>query len=105
MTVRDRQFVAILQSRLALGEAVELELHGFEQQIYVVFERVGETLTPFKDDGDEVLKYPSLSAAKMAFSKAGLAAFEFVHTSAYVEMIGLPDDHRDTQLRQRLTVS
>lgn len=82
----------------------EIELHGFEQQIYIVFERTGDQLTPFKDDRKKVLKYPSITAAKSAFSKAGIESFEFVHATAYGEMIGNPGGYQETEMRQRIRV-
>ena len=91
-----------LQSKLETGHAIQVEVHAIEQIIYLVYERQGEDLHPFRDAQGAVLKFRSLNAAKTALRETGLERIEFVHNSSYGEMIGAPGGYQDTQMRQQM---
>ncbi len=93
-----------LSDAIAAGQAPIVELHGVDPMIYVAFARSADGLAPLKDDEERVLKYPSRHAACTALRETGLASVQFVHRSAYDEMIGLSSVDGGAELRELLTL-
>ncbi len=78
---------------------LDLEVHGIDPSIYLIFYcRDGER-TPIKDRGGKNLTFRSRSKAFDALRDAGVQRAEFVHRSAFDEMVGVgdgtPTEHRE----------
>ena len=86
----------------AAGAALPVEVHAVDPMIYVLFLRRGEHLDPMQDGRGTSLQYRSRHAALKALREAGLAEVDFVHRSAYGEMIGVEGTSSDTELRQTI---
>lgn len=89
--------------RIAGGHAT-IELHAVDARIYQVFQRFGARLDPLTDNGAPV-RYPSRYSACKALADLGLNELEFVHRSAYGEMIGMETPFDRTEMRQRIGIS
>ena len=88
-----------IESLMRSGGDVQLEIHAVDAAIYLVFQRFGERLTPVSNAGTQ-LSYSSRYAALKALAEAGVPAVDFVHRSAYGEMIGMETPHDATEMRQ-----
>ena len=88
-----------IETLMRSGGDVQLEVHGVDAAIYLVFQRFGERLTPVSDAGKR-LRYTSRYAALKAMADAGVPAVDFVHRSAYGEMIGAETPHDANEMRQ-----
>ena len=89
-----------LQTALTRGAAPTIEIHAVEH-MYIAFAREGETLRPLVNQQDKTLTYKSRHQALSAMAKVGLESVEFVHRSAYVEMVG---SHEETNTEMRQTI-
>lgn len=90
-----------LATLLSNGFEPQVEVHAIDPSIYLIYCRIGEQLKPLLSADGNFLKYPSRSAATQQLRKAGLRRVDFVHRSAYEEMIGFehsaqPTEHRET---------
>ena len=88
-----------IETLMRSGGSVQLEVHAVDAAIYLVFQRFGERLTPVSN-GNSRLRYTSRYAALKAMADAGVPEVDFVHKSAYGEMIGLETPHDATEMRQ-----
>ena len=93
-----------LASAITAGKTPIIELHAVDPIIYVAFARDEDILAPLKDEDQQVLKFPSRTAACAALRETGLASVQFVHRCAYDEMIGLSSVEGGAELRQLLTL-
>lgn len=92
-----------LESLLKSGGVAVIEVHAVDPVIYVVFQRFGERLLPVLD-GRDTARYRSRYAAFKALAERGVCEVDFVHRSAYGEMIGFDSPHNQTELRQRVQI-
>ncbi len=93
-----------LESLLRAGGHADIELHAVDARIYQPFQRFGERLLPLTADGGAA-RYSSRFAACKALADLGLDQVDFVHRSAYSEMIGLETPFDQTELRQRIGIA
>ncbi len=75
------------------GQPPQLEVHAIDPMIYLVFRRSGDDLVPVTDERGKTLRFPSRHRALCTLAETGLAQTEFVHRSAYTEMIGIAQDN------------
>ena len=78
---------------------LDMEVHGIDPSIYLIFYcRDGER-TPVKDRDGKNLTFRSRSRAFNALRDAGVHRTDFVHRSAFDEMVGVgdgtPTEHRE----------
>ncbi len=85
---------------IAAGEAPIVEVHAVEHTIYVPYVRVDDQLIPFKAASGKTLRFPSRHASMRALKGEGLAAAQFVHKSAYDEMIGVASSTSNAEFRE-----
>ena len=90
-----------LSALVTNGFEPQTEVHAIDPSIYLIYCRIGEQLKPLLKADGNFLKYPSRSAATQQLRKAGVRRVDFVHRSAYEEMIGFehstqPTEHRET---------
>ena len=88
-----------LQALIRANNCPSLEVHGVDASIYLVFVRDREHLRPLTERGAN-LSFRSRYAALKAMADVGISQVDFVHRSAYGEMIGVENSHGDTELRQ-----
>lgn len=93
-----------LSKRISQGQNPAIEVHSFEPSLYLLFLREGDQLRPIQDSRGETLKYFSRSKALKPLREIGLDSAEFVHQTAYAEMIGIPGDRSQTELRQTIVL-
>ena len=86
------------------GGHISIEVHAVDLAIYQVFQRFSGRLTPVTDKGRNV-RLPSRFSALKTLAELGLDEVEFVHRSAYGEMIGMETPFGETELRQTVRIS
>ena len=94
-----------LSALLSDGSAPAVEVHAIDPSIYLVYCRIDEQLTPLLDARGHRLKYRSRSAAMQYLRKTGVRTVDFVHRSAFEEMIGINHNARPTEHRETLTLA
>jgi len=94
-----------LRSLIAAGDQVELEVHGLDPMLYVVYRVEQGRLAVLCDARGATLKYRSRYAAQRALADCGASRATFVHRSAYGEMVGLDTVGAATELREPLLLS
>ena len=92
--------MAATLENLAAGE--HIEVHAVDPMIYVVFRRMGEQLEPVVDEKGTTLAFRSRYAALTALREAGVDELDFVHRSAYGEMVGIDDQSGSNEFRERV---
>ncbi len=85
-----------------LTTADYLEVHAVDPMIYLVFHCVGKDLQPVTDERGATLRFRSRYAALTALRDAGVLEVDFVHKSAYGEMVGIDDNTGSNELRERV---
>ena len=93
-----------IRNLVAAGGHVSIEVHAVDLAIYQVFQRFSGRLIPVTDRKKSV-RFPSRYAALKALAELGLDEVEFVHRSAYGEMIGTESPFGETELRQRVGIA
>ncbi len=93
-----------IDNLLKAGGHVRIEVHAVDPSIYQVFQRFSGRLTPVSDKGRNV-RFPSRFAALKTLADLGLDEVDFVHRSAYGEMIGADSPYEQTELRQRTRIA
>jgi hypothetical protein len=89
-----------LHDLIQMPNTAGVELHAVDLTIYLVFSAQGDSLLPVVGKNGERLRFPSRAAAQLALKEAGLTRLDFVHHSAYGEMVGLDYATGTTELRQ-----
>lgn len=82
------------------GEAPAVEVHSIDPSIYLIFTRGEDNRTPIKAPNGDNLIFRSRSKAFDALRDVGIARADFVHRSAFDEMVGVgdgtPTEHRES---------
>jgi hypothetical protein len=94
-----------LQKLFAAGGAPELEIHGLDPMLYVVYVVVAGKPVVLVDAKGATLRFRGRYAAQRALADCGAQRATFVHRSAYGEMVGLDDGGADTELRETLLLT
>ncbi len=88
----------------ATGEgAPVVEVHGVDLALYLLYCREGDFMVPITK-GSRALRFQSRYAALKALKNIGLRRADFVHTSAYDEMIGLDSTDSRAELRETINL-
>ena len=78
---------------------LDMEVHGIDPSIYIIFYCLDGERTPIKDRDGKNLTFRSRSRAFNALRDAGVQRADFVHRSAFDEMVGVgdgtPTEHRE----------
>jgi len=93
-----------LKSLLREDGHATVEVHAVDARIYQLFQRFGERLIPLTDRGGSA-RFTSRYAACKALADLGLDQVDFVHRSAYCEMIGTESSNDHTEFRQRIGIA
>ena len=102
-----------IASEVAASRTPVIEIHSVDPAIYLVFlvdsgeatrslaaGSAQSALVPVVGRKGQPLRFPSRYAACLALKKTGLAAAQFVHRSAYDEMIGLASSPSHGEMRE-----
>jgi hypothetical protein len=93
-----------IESLMKAGGHITVEIHAVDLSIYQIFQRFSGRLIPVTSKGKNALFRSRFSALK-ALADLGLDEVDFVHRSAYGEMIGMESPFDQTELRQRVRVA
>ncbi len=89
-----------LKDLISRNTAPDLEVHGVDPSIYLIFSCKADTRAPIKDSRGNNLTFRSRSKAFDALREIGVKRADFVHKSAFDEMVGVgdgtPTEHRET---------
>ena len=89
-----------LKDLISGNTAPALEVHGVDPSIYLIFICKADARTPIKDSRGNNLTFRSRSKAFDALREIGVKRADFVHKSAFDEMVGVgdgtPTEHRET---------
>lgn len=83
---------------------VNVELHGVDLSLYLLYIAKGDVLEPVTDRRGNTLRFASDYAARKALREAGVSQFDFVHSSPYGEMVGMQGSAADTQMRMTINL-
>ena len=82
---------------------LDMEVHGIDPSIYIIFYCRDDERTPIKDRDGKNLTFRSRSRAFNALRDAGVQRADFVHRSAFDEMVGVGDG-TPTEHREQITL-
>ena len=89
-----------LKNLVAQNTTPALEVHGVDPNIYLIYLCTANTRAPIKDGRGDNLTFRSRSKAFDALRDIGVKRADFVHKSAFDEMVGVgdgrPTEHRET---------
>lgn len=89
-----------LKARIADDTAPRIEVHGIDPSIYLIFGCDAELSEPIKNKDGTNLSFRSRSRAFDALRDVGITHVDFVHRSAFDEMVGIgdgtPTEHRES---------
>ena len=80
-----------LVPQLALDATAIVELHAIDPIVYVLYLSNSLGRQPVKDKKGKTIIYRSQSAARKELLDNGVKTFDFVHKTAYDEIVGMPD--------------
>ncbi len=88
-----------VKNQVSLGNPPGFEVHGIDPSIYLIFVLMDGERRPIVDERGQTLKFRSRSRAFDALRDVGVQRAEFVHKSAFDEMVGvgngMPTEHRE----------
>lgn len=94
-----------LSTTISNGFDPKVEVHSVDPSIYLIFCCVGEQRHPLLTaQGGDTLRFPSRHAALNKLRDAGVRHADFVHRSAYEEMIGFSHGNAKTEHRESITL-
>lgn len=89
-----------LKARIADDTAPGIEVHGIDPSIYLIFGCDADLRAPIKNKDGTNLSFRSRSRAFDALRDVGVTHVDFVHRSAFDEMVGIgdgtPTEHRES---------
>jgi len=89
-----------LKNHLDRGIQPALEVHGVDPSIYLIFSLANGERSPVVDDRGSTLRFRSRRSAFDALKDIGVQKADFVHKSAFDEMVGVgngvPTEHRES---------
>ena len=98
-----------LKQLIRSDELLTIEVHSIDPSIYLIFCCTGETRAPIKAPNGDNLTFRSRSKAFDALRDLGIQHADFVHRSAFEEMVGVGDgtltEHREIVTLEALSAS
>ena len=89
-----------LKQLIRADEPLVIEVHSIDPNIYLIFCCVGENRAPIKAPNGDNLMFRSRSKAFDALRDVDIQSADFVHRSAFDEMVGVgggtPTEHRES---------
>ncbi|MEC7106536.1 MAG: DUF6482 family protein [Pseudomonadota bacterium] len=93
-----------LSTMITHGFEPKVEVHGVDPSIYLIFCFIDGRRQPLQNSDGESIKCPSRRVALDHLRRVGLRRVDFVHHSAYEEMIGFDHDGAPTEHREAITL-
>lgn len=94
-----------LKHLVAAQRAPEIEVHGIDPSIYLIYQCSKTDRAPLKNQDGSNLTFRSRSRAFDALRDIGVQRADFVHKSAFDEMVGVgdgtPTEHRESVQLQK----
>jgi hypothetical protein len=84
------------------GQTPAIEVHSIDPNIYLVFYKDGEDIRPVLDKNGKTLRCKSRTSAFLLLRETGVTKTDFVHQTAYEEMIGFSHSGTKTELRETI---
>ena len=98
-----------LRQLIRADEPLLIEVHSIDPNIYLIFCRVGENRAPIKAPNGDNLIFRSRRKAFDALRDLNVQRADFVHRSAFDEMVGVgdgtPTEHRESITLKALSVA
>lgn len=98
MTLRE------LKDEISQGSQPDVEVHGIDPSLYLIFSLVNGQRVPLLDQHGSTLKFPGRSRAFDTLRELGVLRADFVHKSAFDEMIGFGNG-LSTEYRQSVNLA
>ena len=80
-----------LAPQLALDATAIVELHAIDPIVYVLYLSNSLGRQPVRDKEGKTIIYRSQNAARKDLIDNGVTTFDFVHMTAYDEIVGMPE--------------
>ncbi len=80
-----------LAPQLALDPTAIVELHAIDPIVYVLYLSNSLGRQPVRDKKGKTIIYRSQNAARKELIENGVTTFDFVHMTAYDEIVGMPE--------------
>ncbi len=84
------------------GHPPAIEVHSIDPNIYLIFYKEEQSIRPVVDKNCKTLKCKSRTSAFLLLKETGLEETDFVHQTAYEEMIGFAQSGQKTELRETI---
>lgn len=98
-----------LKQLMGNQKSLTIEVHSIDPSIYLIFCCQDDERAPLKAANGDNLIFRSRNRAFDALRDIGVKQADFVHKSAFDEMVGvgngIPTEHRETIILQDLTAS
>ena len=98
-----------LKQLIRADESLLIEVHSIDPNIYLIFCCVGEKRAPIKAPNGDNLMFRSRRKAFDALRDVNIQRADFVHRSAFDEMVGVgdgtPTEHRESITLQALSAA
>ena len=98
-----------LKQLIRADEPLQIEIHSIDPNIYLIFCCAGENRAPIKAPNGDNLMFRSRSRAFDALREVDIQRADFVHRSAFDEMVGVrdgtPTEHRESITLKALSVA
>jgi|TARA_B110000971_G_C19998054_1_gene495328 hypothetical protein len=91
-----------IKSLVEKGQAPAIEVHSIDPNIYLIYYKDGEDIRPVLDKHDKTLRCKSRTSAFLLLGETGISTTDFVHQTAYDEMIGFAHSGQKTELRETI---
>ena len=92
-----------LKKLVQADEPLVIEVHSIDPSIYLIFCCAGDTCAPIKAPNGDNLIFRSRSRAFDALREVDIQRADFVHRSAFDEMVGVGDGS-PTEQRESITL-
>ena len=98
-----------LKQLIRADEPLQIEIHSIDPNIYLIFCCAGENRAPIKAPNGDNLIFRSRRKAFDALRDVNIQRANFVHRSAFDEMVGVrdgtPTEHRESITLKALSVA
>ena len=91
-----------VKSLVEQGQAPAVEVHSIDPNIYLIYYKDGEDIRPVLDKQGKTLRCKSRTSAFLLLRETGICVTDFVHQTAYDEMIGFAHSGQKTELRETI---
>jgi|TARA_B110000967_G_C18834553_1_gene535916 hypothetical protein len=91
-----------IKSLAEKNQAPAIEVHSIDPNIYLIFYKDGDGIRPVLDKSNKTLRCKSRTSAFLLLRESGIVETDFVHQTAYEEMIGFAQSGQKNELRETI---